>query len=240
MQSWWPARGSPGMSPHPLRKPSYDKRRTWRARSGTSHETNPSGQARVMQLRGWLPRLWFITGEIEMNGCAELSLPSIRLSFAWCIYIGSLSLSHLCSALALSPHYLKEHWIFEIEQYINDPVLFVLVCLRVLEWGVRVWGSSYKDQHFPGTPYPAAMISDHSSSSKIFLPPLTFHWAADITVSHYLIILWCSVLAMQCLCCKWKSCQSLLEMKVLHLSTHLLSVRSQSPASMGQWQMKAQ
>lgn len=116
----------------------------------------------------------------------------------------------------------------------------MLVCLRVLEWGVRVWGSSYKDQHFPGTPYPAAMISDHSSSSKIFLPPLTFHWAADITVSHYLIILWCSVLAMQCLCCKWKSCQSLLEMKVLHLSIHLLSVRSQSPASMGQWQMKAQ
>lgn len=104
----------------------------------------------------------------------------------------------------------------------------MLVCLRVLEWGVRVWGSSYKDQHFPGTPYPAAMISDHSSSSKIFLKPLTFHWAADITVSHYLIILWCSVLAMQCLCCKWKSCQSLLEMKVLHLSTHLLSVRSQS------------
>lgn len=58
-------------------------------------------------------------------------------------------------------------------------ILYCLCLSACVCWGgVCVCGGgggSYKDQHFPGTPYPAAMISDHSSSSKIFLPPLTFH-----------------------------------------------------------------
>lgn len=92
----------------------------------------------------------------------------------------------------------------------------------------------------PGSPRPFVKISGHSSSLKILPSPLTSYRVTDAAIWDDLVILWCSILVMQCLCCKWKSCQSLLEMKVLHLSTHLLSACSQNPASMGQWQMKAQ
>lgn len=68
---------------------------------------------------------------------------------------------------------------------------------------------------------------------RISPPPLTPCWVADITICDYLIILWCSILAMQCLCCKWKSCQSLLEMKVLRFSTHLLSLPQSKPSFHG-------
>lgn len=68
---------------------------------------------------------------------------------------------------------------------------------------------------------------------RISHPPLTPHWDADITICDYLIILWCSILALQCLCCKWKSCQSLLEMKVLRFPTHLLSLPQSKPSFHG-------
>lgn len=95
-------------------------------------------------------------------------------------------------------------------------------------WGWRRVEFLIQRSAYSSPPCPAGMISGHSSSSKIPPPPLTFHWVSDITACNYQNILWCIILAMQCLCCKWKSCGSLLEMKVLHLSTHLLSVRSQS------------
>lgn len=43
------------------------------------------------------------------------------LFFTWCIYIGSLSLSHLYCVLALSLHYLKEHWIVKLNKRWSHP-----------------------------------------------------------------------------------------------------------------------
>lgn len=73
-----------------------------------------SGHVWCHWVRRSFPVCIFITDKIVMNEWAELLFPSIRLSFAWCIYIGSLSLSHLCSILVLPPYYLKEHWILKL------------------------------------------------------------------------------------------------------------------------------
>lgn len=121
---------------------------------------------------------------------AELPFLSARISFAWCIYIGSLSLSHLCSVLVVSPYYFKEHWILKLNNVCVIPYSILQIRL-----GRGVY--RHKNQHFSGTSYPTVMISNHSSSSKMLLPPLTSHWVADITICPYLILLWCSILAMQ-------------------------------------------
>lgn len=96
--------------------------------------------------------------------------------FAWCIYIGSLSLSHLCSVLALSYYYLKEHWILKLK---NIKVITSLPD--------EAGGSWDRYQHTLGFPCPAVMFSCRTSSSKA--TPSTF--ASPLSYWHY--HLWLSV-----------------------------------------------
>lgn len=129
-----------------------------------------------------------------MNECAEIPLPGIRIGSAWCIYIGSLSLSHLCCVLALALYYLKEHWnlkwnnVWMITPHPTPPSIILGVCM-LDRWGGG--GGVGVLHHIPGSPHPAVKISGHSPSSKILPPPLTFlssRWHNHLRWSGYIMM----------------------------------------------------